>query len=79
MSPRPTLPRYHVGESMRCPACGGRHWIVGRSSASCASVKKETEGEEPERCDYVIELAGHIEGISSPIVWKREEEAGDAD
>ena len=27
---------YHEGESMHCPGCGRRNWIVGRSMAECA-------------------------------------------
>jgi hypothetical protein len=30
------VPVYHPGESQRCPACHGRAWRVGRTTAECA-------------------------------------------
>ena len=29
------LPVFRAGEQMRCPACGGANWHVGRKSAEC--------------------------------------------
>lgn len=27
---------YRLGEAQRCPGCGRRHWLVGRTMAECA-------------------------------------------
>ncbi len=37
-------PAYHAGT--RCPACGGRAWLIGRRSAECA------------RCGEALPFAG---------------------
>ena len=41
---------YHPGETNHCPACGQRHWIIGRMMAQCA------------RCDTALPLDG-VHGI----------------
>ena len=33
--PRGFRPVFRVGEQVRCPACGGSNWHVGRESAEC--------------------------------------------
>lgn len=33
---RPFVPLYHQDTVNHCPACGGRHWHIGRSTAECA-------------------------------------------
>lgn len=65
---RPPLPRKRVGEALRCPACSCMSWHIGRSSATCAN----------DACEMVVELAGEIEGRSTPLVWLKREDAGDA-
>jgi hypothetical protein len=30
------VPLYHSDTVNRCPACGHRHWHIGRSTAECA-------------------------------------------
>lgn len=36
---RAVIGAYHPGEHMRCTYCGGTHWLIGASTASCAGCE----------------------------------------
>lgn len=44
--PPSVAPKYYLGEVNRCPACGGKAWLVGRIFAQCGN----------ERCGYPLAI-----------------------
>ncbi len=50
---------YHAGETNHCPACGGKHWAIGRVSAECV------------RCETALPLAHISEQPMQPLFYSR--------
>lgn len=51
---------YHAGETNHCPACGQRHWIIGRMMAQCARCDTALPLDEMHGVGYTPRfIAGH--------------------